>query len=95
MTGDSGVFTYNNLKSIIDNVQTLDIMQVPHHGSKYNYHTGSHLYDNHVVGIIFASESEEKYPAKEIKNEMVENQGIPIKVSYSEYTEVEIVLKNY
>lgn len=73
----------------------IHLLQVPHHGSKYNYHAGTHLYDNQVVGITFASESEEKYPAAEIKNEIVENQGIPIKVSYSEYTEVNIVIKNY
>lgn len=91
--------TQTNVSTIINLLDYrwpfIHLLQVPHHGSIHNYQKGSGLYNNHIVGITFASESEENYPAKEIKNEIVENQGIPIKVSYSEYTEVIVVIKNY
>ena len=66
----------------------IHMVQVPHHGSKYNFNINSGLYDNGVIGVIFASENETNYPAIEVKQEIINNGGIPIKVSYSEYTEL-------
>lgn len=69
--------------------QSINVIQVPPHGSIHNFSADAGLYDSGVLAITLASASSKRHPDPEIIKNILDHGGMSAKVSQSEYTKQE------